>query len=178
MSQREQLTALRGERGRGGAAAPIVLGIAASAAVGGYFNEKSGGNYFSGAIGGTVSGTIQTASSIFGPIGTIIGGGVGSGVGTAITESIDNAFLPKEKRKTKSEVLKDSAISAGVALITNSVTAGVGEMCKDTTIANELMPGGWSEKDSNIFKAFFGVADDASAYKILEGIADERKRQK
>ena len=87
--------------GTGGTAATMLLGIAASAAVGGHFNEKAGGNYFSGAIGGAVSGIIQTASFFVGSVGTIIGGSIGSGIGTAITESIDNAFLPKEKRNQK-----------------------------------------------------------------------------
>lgn len=69
-------------------------------------------------------------------------------------------------------------MSAGVALITNSVTAGIGKMCQDTTVANELIPGGWSETDNNVFQAFFGAVDDASAYMILEETSNERKRKK
>ena len=154
--------------GTGGTAAPIVLGIAASAAIGGYFNEQAGGNFFSGAVGGAVGATTQTLGTfVGGPAGTAIGGSIGSGIGTAITETIDNLSLPKEYRKSGDEILKDSVKTAGVALITSTVTAGVTAMTNDTTIANELMPGGFSDIDKNVFGAFFGAVDDAATYIIL-----------
>ena len=42
----------------------------------------------------------------------------------------------------------------------------IGAMVADTAIANELMPGGWSEFDPIAFNAFFGVVDDATTYVI------------
>lgn len=71
-----------------------------------------------------------------------------------------------------------ASMDGGVALITNSVRARVDKMCKNTTIADELIPRGWSKTDSEVFKAFFGAVDDASAYMILENIADEGNRKK
>ena len=165
--------------GTGGAAAPVVLGLSASAAVGGYFNEKAGGNFASGAVGGLVSGTIQTiGTAVGGPVGTIVGCSVGSGVGTAVTEVIDNAFLPKEKRKTSKNILEDSAKSAGVALATNTLTGAVGLMSKDTSVANDLVSGGWSQTESNVLGAFFGIVDDAAAYMVVENYGNEKKSRK
>jgi RHS repeat-associated protein len=154
--------------GTGGTAAPVVLGISASAAVGGHFNEKAGGNYFSGAVGGAVSGGIQLAgTAIGGPVGTAIGGSLGSGVGTAVTETLDNLLSPEENSKNSAEILNDSLKSAGVALLTSSVTGAVNAMTLDTSVANSLMPGGWSSVDNNVFGAVMGAVDDASTYIIL-----------
>lgn len=71
-----------------------------------------------------------------------------------------------------------ASMGGGVALITNSVRARVDKMCKNTTIADELIPRGWSKTDREVFKVFFGAVDDASAYMILENIADEGNRKK
>jgi len=168
--------------GTGGAGAVVALGVACSAATGGYFNEKAGGNFASGYVGGAVSGLTQSVSGqALGPVGTTIGGSVGSGLGTYITESIDNYFVSDEDKKSQEDILKNSAVTALVAIGPSSVTGCASAMTRAVTNgqnhAIHLMTN-WSSVTNNMFGSFIGAIDDAATYIIIQGNTKEETSRK
>jgi hypothetical protein len=154
--------------GTGGAAAPIPFFAALGGFIGGFANEKNGGSFTNGWIGGAVNGAIQALGTKYaGAAGTILGGGLGSGTGTAIMGTFDNLGKPISKRKSVSKIVKESVQSAAVGTAT-SVLAATMNVGVDYAIHNNfnipgLMPGltpGFGEG----IKAFFGAVDDEMTY--------------
>lgn len=102
------------------APASVPLAIAAGAVtagvISGFANERNGGSYFNGFVGGGIAGSIQTVLSLsFGPIGTIVGG-AGNGVGSALTDMLDNLDGTVSKKKTEEEIFASSVNNALVGM--------------------------------------------------------------
>ena len=156
--------------GTGGTAAVVLLGAACAGATGGYFNEKAGGEFTSGYLGGAVSGLVQGTAGLLGPLGTVIGGSVGSGLGTLIAGGLDNLWGSKNMHKSAGEIFENAARSSAVALATSAVTGYMDLAVRIgvPTQANGLMPC-LTDTFGKMITAFFGAIDDAETYILLMG---------
>ncbi len=156
--------------GTGGTAAVVVLGAACGGLIGGYYNEKAGGHYSSGFVGGVVSSLVQTyAGKFFGPCGTWLGGAFGSGLGTCVAGAMDNMYLPADERKSGADIWNATQRTFAVALVTSGVTALMGsgfQYAYETNGIDGLMVG-MDEAFANIGNQFFGSVDDAITYMLL-----------
>lgn len=154
--------------GTGGAAAVFGLSVACSAATGGYFNEKKGGSFTNGYLGGAVSGAVQsTAGFALGPAGTALGGSAGTGLGTFLTETLDSFCGPPDLKKGFKEIAADSGKAAFVALGTSSVTAIVGSGLDPMKNPCLSLMNNMTTPFRNMLSSFFGAADDAGTYLFL-----------
>ncbi|MGM9602228.1 MAG: RHS repeat-associated core domain-containing protein [Faecousia sp.] len=156
--------------GTGGTAATFVFGAACGGLIGGYFNEKAGGHYFSGFIGGSVSSLVQSIAGKFsGALGTWLGGAGGSGLGTFIAGTLDNLASPESERKSDTEILAASAHTAVVALSTSAITAYMSSGFTYALKSNGLdgLMVGMDEAFANMGSQFFGSVDDAATYVLV-----------
>jgi hypothetical protein len=156
--------------GTGGTAAVVFLGAACAGATGGYFNEKAGGEFTSGYVGGAVSGLVQGFAGLSGPLGTAMGGSVGSGLGTLITGALDNWWGSDDMKKSADQILGNAAVSFMVAIGTSSLTGFVDAAVRMgvPTQAYGLMPG-LTDTFGKMITSFFGSIDDAITYIVIMG---------
>lgn len=169
-----------GTGGLGVAAAGVAFGTMCGGLVGGLANEKKGKSFINGWLGGAANGLTQSVGTVaLGAAGTIIGGGIGSGAGTFITESLNNNSMPNSQKKSSQEIFVEAIDAAIIGATMSTLTAGIG-YCIDfaqkpqgyNSWAETLLPNvgiapitpGFGE----MLKGFFGVADDAMAYKFCE----------
>ena len=156
--------------GTGGTAAAFALGAACGGLIGGYYNEKAGGHYFSGFIGGAVSSLVQSfAGKYCGSVGTWLGGAGGSGLGTFIAGHLDNLASPESERKSDTEILAATARTAVVALGTSAITAYMSSGFNYALQTNGLdgLMVGMDEAFATMGSQFFGSIDDAITYEVL-----------
>ena len=143
--------------------ATIFLGAALSGINGGIANEAKGNSYANGYLGGATGGAIQSSCSKT-TSGTILGGSLGVTVGTAITDIMNN-IDPYSTNSTAKEIVSNAITSGGKALVTSSLTAGIGYVSDSAIVngANELMPT-YTYGFGEAVKTFFGWLDDALVY--------------
>lgn len=153
--------------------AAVAVGAALSGINGAVANSKKGNSYFNGYVGGATGGLIQGLSSKT-PQGVIAGGGIGVTTGTFITDALNN-IDPDSSNSSARQMMGNALSSGGKALITSSMTAGVGAGVGGVNYHTGVIEGAVANGCGGLMptltlgfgegiKAFFGWSDDAVIY--------------
>ena len=144
--------------GTGGIAAGIIAGAAVGGVLSGVANEKNGGSYINGWVGGAIAGGIQAIAGRNSPIGTIIGGAA-NGLGSVVTDMMDN-FDPWSKKKKSAEEIGGDAVKASLKGMAYSIPGGYMQAAtQNSTVAETLMVG-YTEGFKEGINQFYGAIDN------------------
>ena len=144
------------------AIAVVATGFAASAAcagvVSGFVNEKHGGSYTNGFVGGAVAAAIQYVGAKFmGPIGNEVGGALGNAIGTNITNRLDNMDKTVSAKYTEKEIMNNTIVSGINGALWS--LPGTFMSCCTSNVYTDLMPT-YTDGFGEAINQFFGAIDN------------------
>lgn len=140
----------------------VVTAAAVAGVISGCANEKIGGSYINGWVGGAIGGGSQTLAGSINPAVFVLGGSL-NGVGSAITDYLDNIDPTNNKYKTDEEILRDARTNAMKGMVYSIPGTFMGwavdSANADIAGTKSLMPS-YTEFFGEGLNQFFGAFDN------------------